>query len=203
MNAKRSGAHSSSSSPSWRPATSCHSDPTVGSALAEARELSPASIATFHTTPDQVVMTACPCHEGVPGQPTRTERAPETTPSAAGRHVHSGTYERASPHPLLSRSRAAAIAVPGDTRGEGHTPGPHSPVSETRRSPRSVFRLVVGVLHRRRSVPSWRGPIRAAHISRDPRAQQARPRNPRRVPPPARQMPPQLPGPPRSPPGQL
>jgi hypothetical protein len=50
VKANRSGAHSSKSSPSRRPATSCHSDPTVNAPPAESRELSSPSIATFHTT---------------------------------------------------------------------------------------------------------------------------------------------------------
>jgi hypothetical protein len=54
VNAKRSGAHSSSSSPNWRPAVSCHSDPTVQAPPAESKELPAPSIATFHTTTDQI-----------------------------------------------------------------------------------------------------------------------------------------------------
>src|SRR5262249_32283301 len=54
VNANRSGARSSSSSPSSRPATSCHSDPTVDAPPAQSRELPSASIATFHTTTNQV-----------------------------------------------------------------------------------------------------------------------------------------------------
>src|SRR5262249_59374383 len=55
VNANRSGAHSSSSSPSCRPAMSFHNDPTVKAPAAESMEPASASIATFHTTTDQVV----------------------------------------------------------------------------------------------------------------------------------------------------
>src|SRR5262249_58583855 len=90
---------------------SCHSDPTVETAPAEATELPSASIATFHTTPDQVVMTACPCRRGCPGSTDTHRTRPRTTPSAARRHAHSGKYERPSPEPGVRDAQIAPKRV--------------------------------------------------------------------------------------------
>src|SRR5262249_4468694 len=83
VNAKRSGAHSSSSSPSWRPAISCHSDPTVGPPPAESRELLSRSIATFHTTTDQIAPADLKTTTARVQRPTLRRR--EGGPAPAGR----------------------------------------------------------------------------------------------------------------------